>query len=242
MIEKVKILLIIPIQFDINIENDIKNYIVNYSNELFEIDYIFTENGPRSIETSYDEEIASYEVLKIIKNNLKKGYDSFIIDCFLGPGVEGARELTKIPVIHPGEVALYTAITLGNTFAFVDILPESIPISLRMLRKLGVLEHLSAIININTPVLDLYNNKDKIISLILEDIKKKISEKPFGSVVLGCTGLSSISNYLQNLLESQGYYLPVIDPILVSINYALFLKRTKLKYSGIEYPFVKKER
>jgi len=237
MNEKVKILLIIPIKYDKDIERDIINEISNYNTDnAFDVNHIFLEDGPKSIETMYDEEIASYEVLKIIKNNLKNKYDSYIIDCFLGPGVDAARELTNIPVLYPGEIALYTAMILGNSFAFVDVLPESIPISLRLMRKLGVLENLSTIINLNTPVLDLPKNKEKIISLIVENIKNEITKKYFGSIVLGCTELSSIAKDIQDSIEKEGYYIPVINPLLVSMNFSLFLKRMGLKYSRVQYP------
>jgi len=237
MNDKVKILLIIPIKYSMEIEKEIIDEISNYNiDNTFDIDYVFPEGGPKSIETAYDEEIASYEVLKIIKNNLKNKYDSYIIDCFLGPGVEAARELTNIPILHPGEISLYTAIALGNSFAFVDVLFKSIPISLRLMRKLGVSENLSTIINLNTPVLDLSKNKEKIISLVVKNIKNEITNKYFGSIVLGCTELSSIAKNIQDSIEKEGYYIPVINPLLSSLNFSLFLKRTGLKYSRIQYP------
>lgn len=236
MREKTRVLIIVPVLYNEELEKDLKEEISRFNIEDIEIDYTFLEKGPASVETAYDEDTASPEVLKLIQSNLDKGWNAFIVDCFMGPGVEAAREITEIPVIHIGEISIYIAMALGQTFTFVDILSESIPISLRMIKKMGVIENLSSVINVNVPVLELSKSKEKIISHIVNEIKNLMKTERIGSIVLGCGGMSTFADDIQKALEKNGYYLPVIDPLQTSLNFAIFLHRTKLRYSRGTYP------
>jgi allantoin racemase len=243
MKEKTRVLIIIPVLYNKEIEKDLKEEISRFDTEDIEINYKFVEKGPASIETAYDEETASPAVLSLVQSNLDKGWNAFIVDCFMGPGVEAAREITEIPVIHIGEISIYIAMALGQTFAFVDILSESIPISLRMIKKMGVIDSLSSVINVNVPVLELYKHKENIISHITNETKKLMKTEPIGSIVLGCGGLATLAGDIEKELEKNGYYLPVIDPLQTSINFAIFLHRTKLRYSRGTYPeIIRKKR
>jgi Asp/Glu/hydantoin racemase len=67
-------------------------------------------------------------------------------------------------------------------------------------------------------------------------IEKLMKSAPIGSIVLCCDGLATLAVNIEKELEKNGYYLPVIDPLLISINFAIFLHRTKLRFSRGTYP------
>ena len=44
----------------------------------------------------------------------RDGFDAVIIHCFIDPGLRGARERVRIPVVGPGEVTLRAGATLNR--------------------------------------------------------------------------------------------------------------------------------
>ena len=67
----------------------------------------------------------------------KEGMKAVIISCADDPGVKEARKRVKIPVIGPCESSLTIASQIGTSIMIVEILPETIPLVKRLIRKYG---------------------------------------------------------------------------------------------------------
>ena len=84
---------------------------------------VILNKGPVSIECRYDETMAVPFVLQKVKE-IEEHADAIIINCFLDPGVDAAREITDVLIIGPGSSAMAMAQLLGHNFSVVTVLPR----------------------------------------------------------------------------------------------------------------------
>jgi len=140
-----------------------------------EIDYVQIEEGPPAIESRVDHAQASAEVLKYVKKAEEDGYDAIISWCGGGPGVEPARTMVDMPVIHPGEAMRYI-LSLNGGKEMCGIGP-------------GV------------PVLEIRKDLNRTKSHIKKSIVEKAKEG-YDSFYLGCLGLWGFGKPMR---EETGY-------------------------------------
>ena len=69
------------------------------------LDFESLKEGPLSVETEEDEKSAVPDLLRVIKEGERGGYDAIIINCFGNPGLEEGRKLVKVLVIGAGEAS-----------------------------------------------------------------------------------------------------------------------------------------
>ncbi len=84
-----------------------------------ELTVICPDHGPVSIESAYDETLAAYHLMPLIKKANDENYDAIVIACFSDPGLDAAKEISKIPVIGIEEATLHIAAMLGHKFAIM---------------------------------------------------------------------------------------------------------------------------
>ncbi len=61
----------------------------------------------------------------------------YVIACFGDPGLHALRDQTSLPVVGIQEAAVMTALTLGQRFGVIAILPTSIPRHMRAFGAMG---------------------------------------------------------------------------------------------------------
>ena len=83
--------------------------------------------GPRSIESEYEEAMAVPGIVALAQAAEKDGCNAVISDCFGDPGVRASREVVDIPVIGPAEASFLLAASLGHRFSVVTVLKSVIP-------------------------------------------------------------------------------------------------------------------
>ena len=120
------------------------------------IDYI--RSGPASIESEYEELVASVETIQKIMEAEKQGIDGVIIGCYGDPGLDGAREMVKIPVIGPGAASAYLAAMLSHRFSIVTVTESIVPALENLMLKNGLERKLASVRATNVSVLDV--NRD----------------------------------------------------------------------------------
>jgi Asp/Glu/Hydantoin racemase len=100
------------------------------------IECVTLAEGPPGIETQAHVE----QVVPPICGLVRACDDAaaFVIACFSDPGLHAAREATPRPVLGIAECGLLTALTHGERFGIVAILPTSLPRHLRYVRELGL--------------------------------------------------------------------------------------------------------
>lgn len=221
----VKILVINPISI---FEHDIidKNIVLKYIPSNIELDFINLKDAPETIECFYDDALTAPLVAKAAYNAEKNGYDAIVINCFDDPGLDASREKVSIPVLGIGETSMVIACLLGHKFAIVSVGSNSRAIYERRALELGLINRLAYSCGIESKVLDLRKNENKIKEMIYKEAKRSIEEFGAEVIVLGCGGMVGFSEDLTKMLN-----VPVIDPLPLTINIAETLVTLGLKHS-----------
>ncbi len=216
----IKILVVDPI---------VKSKLTEHVNEAYwkpkadDIALHFTclERGPRFIETEENEKSAIPDLLRVINNGEKQGYDAIIINCFGNPGLEEARSLVKIPVIGAGEASFLKMKTAKKKFSVITTVQEAVPRVARNARKHSAEQWLVSIRPLGMHVLELIETK-RLRRALLTEGKKALQEDQAETIVLGCTGMAGNAEWLSKKLSA-----PIIDPTRASLEMTIELLKSK---------------
>jgi len=200
-----------------------------------EIDVVNLSRGPASIESHYDEILAAYHVVELVRQAEKDGIEGVFVDCFGDPGVDAARELVGIPVVGGFQPAVLTASLVAGKWSVVTVLQSVVPMINDLARKLGVEKNMVSVRDIDTPVLEL-TDKGLMERRLLESIQKAVHDDGAEAIVLGCTGMLGLADRLEKDLAKKGVSVPVIDPTTSAIGFLEMLIRRNVTQSSLTYP------
>jgi allantoin racemase len=227
----VKLLVILPVLKDEDNEERNRKELANLVGPGLSFELRSLRNGPASIESEFDDRMASPWVLKEVMKAQQSGFDAIFVSCMGDVATNAARELTSIPIIAPLQTCLAVASTLGDRIGIVTVLQNLVPILTRKAREYGFDRSLVGVRSINVPVLDIETKRRKVVESIVSDSKKLVDEDHADSVILGCTGLLGVAREVQDRID-----VPVLDPVPVSVRFAQFLVATRLTRSERAFP------
>jgi allantoin racemase len=177
------------------------------------IECVTLRDGPPAIETDADIAAVGRPLRQCLRERSEAG--AFVIACYSDPGLDTLRAETRAPVFGVGESAMAVALTRGNKFGVVSILPESTRRHLARVRTLGLQRRCAGDIPINRGVLELADEAATLALLV--DAGTRLRDAHSADVlILGCAGLSPLR---QQLEDATG--LPVVDPIQAAVSLAL---------------------
>ncbi|MCW3991487.1 MAG: aspartate/glutamate racemase family protein [Candidatus Bathyarchaeota archaeon] len=169
-----KICVIVPIISKTLIKKeDEKKRFEKYVRPDTQVDYVYIDYGPASIESKYDHDLAAPFVVKKAEWAERNGYDAVVVTCMMDPGVEAAKEALDIPVVGPGEAARQIAPILGKQV--MKIYPQGLT------------------------VLELVEDPEKTYNVLLKDAKRALGEGA-QVLIMSCTGLTGIGDRLKEEL------------------------------------------
>ena len=178
------------------------------------IECLTLAEGPPGIESQAQADETVAPMLRLAAT-LEDRAAGFVIACFGDPGVHALRDRTRKPVIGIQEAAVATALTLGQRFGIIAILPRSIPRHLRTLGAMGVLGRLAGDRALGLGVAELAQPARTEARLI--ETGRALRDTDGAEVlILGCAGMA---RYRARLEDALG--LPVIDPCQVAVATAL---------------------
>ena len=178
------------------------------------IECLTLAEGPPGIESQAQADETVAPMLRLAAT-LEDRAAGFVIACFGDPGVHALRDRTRKPVIGIQEAAAATALTLGQRFGIIAILPRSIPRHLRSLGAMGVLGRLAGDRALGLGVAELAQPARTEARLI--ETGRALRDADGAEVlILGCAGMA---RYRARLEDALG--LPVIDPCQVAVATAL---------------------
>jgi len=227
-----RILVINPIVSDRFEEFD-KDFFNRNAHPLFEVDVVNLTYGPASIESHYDDSLAAPFVVQKILDAEKRGFKAAIINCFMDPGLDAAREVASIPVVGAGESAICLALLVGDRFSIIDPGPARY-ISrnpTKQVRAMGVESRFVSSRGAGIPVLEIDRDLDTTIRRISDEALKAVKEDGADTIVLGCTGFAGLAPKVQALINA-----PVIDPALAALKTVETLCQLNLRQSKIAFP------
>lgn len=199
-----------------------------------EIIAVSPSQGVASIEGHYDEAIASFHLLELVKQGQSQHVDGHIIACFGDPALDAARELTDAPVIGIAEAAFHMATLIATKFSIVTTLKRTKIIAEHLLHQYGYSHKCEKIHCIDLPVLDLEKNEKETYDKLLETCLRAKENDGIGAIVLGCGGMSKHVESISKQLN-----IPVIDGVTAAVKLLEALHGLGLrtsKWGDYDYP------
>ena len=169
------------------------------------IDCLTLKDGPPGIETQRHVDSVVGPLCDLIERE-GNNTDAFVIACFSDPGLHSARETTTRPVMGISESGITTALTLGEKFGIIAILPKGVPRHKRYIRQMGLEGRLAGDRAIGVGVTGL-SAEEEVESRMTAVGRKLIEEDGADTLIMGCAGMARYRHRLEDTLG-----VPVIDP------------------------------
>ncbi|MGR3710008.1 MAG: aspartate/glutamate racemase family protein [Alterinioella nitratireducens] len=169
--------------------------------------------GPPGIESQRQADLTIAPMLALAAAQADAA--GFVIACFGDPGLHALRDQTALPVLGIQEAAVMTALTLGQRFGVIAILPGSIPRHLRAFGSMGVLDRLAGDRALGLGVGDLADPGKSLAAMIATG--KRLRDADGADVlIMGCAGMAQ---YRATLEAETG--LAVVEPCQAAAAMAL---------------------
>ncbi len=180
--------------------------------------------GPPGIESQRQADLTIAPMLALAAAQTDAA--GYVIACFGDPGLHALRDQTALPVAGIQEAAVMTALSLGQRFGVIAILPASIPRHLRAFGAMGVLDRLAGDRALGLSVADLAD-PDKSLDAMIATGKRLRDEDGANVLIMGCAGMA---HYRATLEHETG--LPVVDPCQAAAAMVLGQIALKLSHKG----------
>ncbi|MDX9861951.1 MAG: aspartate/glutamate racemase family protein, partial [Rhodospirillales bacterium] len=177
-----------------------------------EVEVVSAQGGPASIEGHVDGAMSVPGLLAEIRKGEDEGFDGYVVACFDDTGLDACRELARGPVIGICEAAMHAASMIASSFSVVTTLSRSVPIIEELALRYGMSRKCRRVRASDLPVLALEEPGGRARETLLAEIRKAADEDKCEAVVLGCAGMTDLTEWLG---EQSG--LPVIDGVVCAV-------------------------
>ncbi len=178
------------------------------------------EEGPTAIECLYDEAISVPPLLERVKKAAADEVDGIVIGCFMDPGLRAARELVRVPVAGLAESAMLLAGGLGQSFSVILPARSGIPKVVDQAISYGVRDRLASVPCLEIPLSE-YSDREKLVRETVKLAERALKEDDAHTLIMGCTGMSPVTEAVKRELHEHGHDVPVIDPIQAAVGMLL---------------------
>ena len=182
--------------------------------------------GPLGIESQKQADLTIAPMLALAKAQTDAA--GYVIACFGDPGLYALRDQTPLPVVGIQQAAVMTALTLGQRFGVIAILPNSIPRHMRAFGAMGVLGRLAGDRALGLTVADLADERLSLEAMIATGCKLRDGDGA-DVLIMGCAGMA---RYREALETATG--LPVVEPCQAAVSMALGQIALKLAHKKEE--------
>ena len=230
-----RIRVIVPVLHSDELVGKAKEEYQAWASPGVELSVACVANGTRSIESEYDMALAQPDVIRLAREAEKDGVDACTIACFGDPGSAGAKEAVSIPVIGEGEAAMHCASLLGNRFSVVITERAIFPLVHRLVRGCGMESRFASVREVGAGVLDFSLES---VPRAIDEFVAAVREDGADVIVMGCTGTGvDMARAIEDGVRQRlGVYVPVIDPVKITIKLAESLAAIGLSQSKVAYP------
>jgi allantoin racemase len=226
-----KLLVLLPVLSNKAIEDGTRKEISLLAQPNLKYEVRSLPMGPASIESEFDEQIATPWALQEIVRAEREGFEAVFVSCMRDVAVEAARELVRIPVVGPSQTCMAVASTLGDKFGVVTVVKNTLPFFIRKARRHGMEQNLAGVRSIDVPVLDLDTRREEVAEALASASQKLVDEYNADTIILGCTGLVGMAREVQRRVG-----VPVLDPTPIAVKFAELLVATGTSHSLRAFP------
>ena len=172
------------------------------------------EDGPPGIQSQRDVDGVVGPLLRRAAA-LEATAAAFVVACFSDPGMHALREQSARPVLGIAECGILAAMTLGQRFGIIAILPASIPRHLRYVGAMGVTGRLAGDMAIGLGVAELADEA-RAFSRMAEVGRALRDQRGADVLVMGCAGMARFRAPLEAELG-----VPVVEPTQAAVGMAV---------------------
>ncbi len=203
-----------------------------------ELSHVDLDHGPASIESEFDEMLATPETVARIIEAERDGMDAVVINCMGDPGMMAGREAVSIPVIGPCEATMHVASMLGHTFSVITVLKHLRPMFENRAAIYGLRDKLASVRAVEIPVLELESDRERLVRALADEAVEAIEQDGAHVMIFGCTGMLGTAEAVERELAARGYgHVPVIDSMVWAIKMTEAMVDMGLRHSKRTWPF-----
>lgn len=206
----------------------------SYASDGTSLRLVTTKQGPPSVDSLPEMELAAHGILERAKRGEEEGADAVIIWGGHDPSLDSARNLVGIPVMSPGMASMYLASMLVDQFALIIQLPHVMRVALKQVRDLGLETKCSGIYPVDLPVLEL--RKPSGFRRVLETSLRAV-ENGADAICFGCMALNDHSERLQEELDKHYDGVLVVNPGKAVIRLTEQIVELGYTHSKRSYPY-----
>jgi len=200
-----------------------------YARPDTEIVTLCPREGPRSIESAYEEALVGPGVLERVLEANEKKFDAIVIACYGDPHLYSAREISDVPVYGIAESSMHMACSLGHKFSIVSVLERMRPLLEELVMRIGLKSRCASIRIVEIPVLHLQSDSGVVIRTLIEASRTAIEKDGAEVICLGCAGMTGLDKPMEQALD-----VPVLDGVVCSVKLAEAMFDYGLKLSKIK--------
>lgn len=188
-----------------------------------EIACVTLAEGPPAVESQRDVDSVPGPLLRMAAR-LENAAAAFVVACFSDPGMHSLREQSRLPVLGIAESGILTALTLGQRFGVIAILPNSIPRHLRYFGAMGVMSRMAGELPVGLRVHELAD-PGRTLRRMTEAGQTLRDEHGADVLVMGCAGMAPHREPLEKALG-----IPIVEPTQAAVTMAI--GRVRLGWNG----------
>lgn len=211
---KKRILYISPVGDDPELEAEISAYLNDRRDpEYAPVDVAGLGEAPHNLEYYTYLAFVDADIVRVIKQAERDGYDAAIIGCFCDPAIDAAKEACdKMAVVGVMEAAVHLASYLAPKFSIIAARRRSVAELQANLDKYGLSSRLASFRSLDICVEDLRRDGRATHTRMCDEITQAIEKDGAEAIILGCT--LQMGHYVE--LQRQ-FAVPVIDVQLAGL-------------------------
>ena len=198
-------------------------FLTRHKREETELRMIMLPRGPEHLEYRYYEALVLVDILHLVKEAEREGFDAAIIGCFYDVGLQAAREVTeRMPVVAPCEASTHIAATLGDKFSIIVGRRKWIPEMMANVISYGMKDRLASFKSVDLGVLEFHQDEEETARRFRQAAHEAVERDGAEVIILGCT---ATYGFYRDLQEELG--VPVLDSMIAALKTAEFAAELK---------------
>ncbi|MDR7417383.1 MAG: aspartate/glutamate racemase family protein [Armatimonadota bacterium] len=193
-----------------------------------QVDITQLPHGPETLESYYDESLATPHIVEAVKAANRQGYDAVVLAAFCDPGLEALKEVSDIPVYGIEETTFSVALLLGNKFGILTERKHKESVKWQHVRKHGLEGRFASVRAMGMGVAEIAEQPERAKEVGLAVGRRMIEEDGAEVIIMGCASMAGHSEDLERALG-----VPILDPIAITFKVAEGLADLRVRHSKI---------
>ncbi len=182
-----------------------------------EISVRTTVAGPATIESIYEEYLATPPLAELAFDVAAEGFDAAVIGCFGDPGMDGLREVHDMLVVGPASASIALATTLGHKFSVVTVTESIVHALRRLVWEAGCNDALASVRFVELSVFEINQEPESAYGRMLTEGRRAVAEDGADTLILGCMSMGFL-DVAERLTRELG--VPVVNPVKAGLKLA----------------------